>query len=118
MLSGCKNIAKAERTGKNSIFVPDWNVELETEKEVQDDIGYAGIRAHYLEPTDEIEGKNTFIIEDVEINEDPFEWNLSFICAGGTQCLQWKVSKEVWDPDCGSVPKAFKISPENILILK
>ncbi len=118
LLSGCKNIAKARRISKNRVFVPDWNIELETKKEVPDDIGYVGIRAHYLKATDEIKGKNTFIIEDIEISEDPFEWNISFRCAGGTQYLQWKVSKEIWSLERMSLPKAFKISPENILILR
>ncbi len=47
-LSGCKNLARAKKTGVTRITVPDWNLELETGRAIPDDVAWAGIRAHHI----------------------------------------------------------------------
>jgi molybdate transport system ATP-binding protein len=47
-LTGCRNIARYEKTGSQSVFIKDWNIDLHTTETVPYETGYAGIRAHYI----------------------------------------------------------------------
>ncbi len=119
VLSGCKNVSAAEWRDEKRLFVPGWNVTLETAEPVPFEKGYAGIRAHRFEPEyREACGTNCFAVSEAVPTEDPFEWNVAFRTEGGTEWIQWKVSKDIWDHGKDPVPEVFRIAPENILILE
>ena len=48
-LTGCKNVADAERVGERRVRVPKWGVELATSKPVSADVRGVGVRARFVE---------------------------------------------------------------------
>lgn len=113
-LTGCKNLSKAFKTGKNTIKAVDWNMELCTEKEVPDDIAAVGIRAHDLIPlSEQKDRKNCFAINRPMVMELPFEWQIT--CSNH---LLWKVEKEIYDHQCQVIPRYLYLPPERILLLE
>lgn len=49
-ITGCKNIAKAKKTGEKEIFVPEWGISLSVSHPVEDSLEAVGIRAHAFLP--------------------------------------------------------------------
>lgn len=41
---GCKNIHKAQKTGNNTVFIPDLSIEVKVENQVSDNLTYIGFR--------------------------------------------------------------------------
>ena len=79
ILSGCKNISAAERVDAHTLRAVDWGVTLHVkEREIADDIRAVGIRAHFLATVERPGEENVFPVNESEIWEDPFEWNISF----------------------------------------
>lgn len=72
-LTGCKNIAPIEKIGEKRMYVEEWGIELTIGSPISHAIRAIGIRAHYLEVTDNQSLENTLegIIE--EVMETPFE---------------------------------------------
>lgn len=62
ILSGCKNISRAEKVSSHSIKALDWDMILTTNTEVPDRIKHIGIRAHHI-IWREKEEENTFLLE-------------------------------------------------------
>lgn len=75
ILTGCKNIAKAKKTGDKKVLVPEWGVEFETEIKVKDNLNSVGIRAHYFSPDTE---ENSQPIQIVDCIEEPFAYIVKF----------------------------------------
>lgn len=72
VLTGCKNISKANKIGENKILALDWNLELECNEHIKDDIQYIGIRAHHIELCVEEECENAFHLNITNIIDDLF----------------------------------------------
>ena len=118
MVSGCKNITEAERIDTYRVYVPSWDAEFTTSTPVTFEKGYIGIRAHSFEMADNGYGdKNCVCIDTSEVNEEPFEWTVSFKTAKSSEWIQWKVSKELWQYSQDSIPKRLWVKPENIMLL-
>ena len=104
VLSGCKNIVKAEKKDDHHINVPEWNMELYIDKIVPDNISAIGIRAHdfliYNSNKRLNEEKyNVFNIihDEFNIEENQFEWTIYFKCHKYmSEKIQWKISKAVF----------------------
>lgn len=114
VITGCKNIAEAQKTGAREVYVPGWNVRLRTAKPVEDDLKAVGIRAHYFRP--EVEA-NRFPVRLVREMEEPFAWVCEFRYAGqpaDSPALWWRYAKEN-RPD--APPKALGVAPEDVLLL-
>lgn len=114
VLTGCKNIVSAQKTGEKEVFVPDWNVHLITAKPVGDSLTAIGIRAHYFHPNTPV---NSFPITVVREMEEPFEWVTEFRFQGqdkSSPAVWWRYSKEK-RPNI--TPEKLGISPANILLL-
>lgn len=75
----------------------DWGVTLHVkEREIADDIRAVGIRAHFLATVERPGEENVFPVNESEIWEDPFEWNISFRKNAECIWLQWKIAKTDW----------------------
>ena len=48
VLTGCKNIVRARKSGEYEVEVPEWGICLKTGKPVGDHVCAIGIRAHYF----------------------------------------------------------------------
>ncbi len=114
ILTGCKNIARAEYVSENKVFVPDWNASFVTKERVRSDIKAIGIRAHYFNPKTKM---NMLPVEFVEEIEEPFEWILKFRYKGmkdDVSPVWWRLSKERRPKQ---FPAALGISEVNIMLL-
>ncbi len=113
-LTGCKNIASAEKTGEYEVFVPDWGIHLKTKVPVRDDICAVGLRAHYFHPKAR---ENVYPVLYASEREDPFELRLMFRYAGqreGTQDIWWRMPK---DRRPEVMPEKLGIAASNVLLL-
>lgn len=114
MLTGCKNIAAAQKRGEHEVYVPKWGVTLTTAQSVNDDLKAIGIRAHYFNADTP---KNRFPVEYVEEMEEPFEWIIEFrfrSAAENAPSVWWRVTK---DKRPQVFPDELGIAPANILLL-
>ena len=117
ILSGCKNISAAERVDAHTLRAVDWGMTLHVkEREIADDIRAVGIRAHFLATVERPGEENVFPVNESEIWEDPFEWNISFRKNAECSWLQWKIAKTDWSPEMG-IPKELYLKEEDILLL-
>lgn len=48
-LSGCKNTTPAQYRGDHLVYLPEWGVEMVTERTVPPDVAWLGVRAYHLE---------------------------------------------------------------------
>ena len=114
ILSGCKNIANAHKSGEYEVTVLEWGVSFMTEQPVRDDIAGIGIRAHYFNTkTPQNRHKVIFIRE----MEEPFEWVIEFRFehqSHDSEVLWWRLSK---DKKPSVFPDELGIAGANILLL-
>ena len=114
ILTGCKNIAAAEKTGEKEVYVPGWNIHLTTAKPVQDGLKAIGIRAHYFHPN---APHNNYPVTILREMEEPFEWVTEFRYRGqdpDSVSLWWRYSKEKRP---SAMPGQLGVAPANILLL-
>jgi len=114
VLTGCKNIADAEKRGSHDVFVPSWNVVLHTEDEVQDGLCAVGVRAHSFSSQ---RNENEQPIVVTECVEQPFEWVIKFRYANqcvNSEDLWWRFPKEHFP---SSMPSQLGIRREDVLPL-
>jgi len=114
MMTGCKNIAKARKTGEYEVDVPDWGMRLTTAQPVRDELCAVGIRAHYFSAKS---NKNCNEATIIGIVEEPFEDIIEFRYTTqkeGTPDLWWRLPKE-YRPQQKQL--TLGISPVNVLLL-
>ncbi|MCR5663753.1 MAG: ATP-binding cassette domain-containing protein [Oscillospiraceae bacterium] len=114
VLTGCKNIAEARKTGDHEVEVPAWGIRLETAQPVGDGLKAVGIRAHYFNPSAR---QNRFGVEFVETMEEPFESTLQFRCRGQDPVsppIWWRVPKDRLPQ---RFPEELGVAPANVLLL-
>lgn len=121
ILTGCKNISRAKKTGDNSIYALDWGIELKTSQTVAEDLGHVGFRAHYFEPTDKPGLYNTVSCDITRVIEDTFSTivifkNSSCECPSA---LRWELDKAKWSALSEKKGQIYlTLPPEHLLLLK
>ena len=114
MLTGCKNIAEARKTGEWEVFVPAWGIRLATAKPVRDGLTAVGIRAHDFHPDTR---ENSFPVSVLQEMEEPFEWISEFRYPGqdpGSPALWWRYAREFRK---AKPPERLGVDPEHVLLL-
>ncbi len=114
ILTGCKNVVSARKTGEYEVEVPDWGIRLQTAQAVRDGLKAIGIRAHYFNVSTK---QNRFPVSYVEEMEEPFEVIMQFRYAPqrpDSQAVWWRFPK---GDRPQQFPEALGISPANILLL-
>jgi molybdate transport system ATP-binding protein len=114
MLTGCKNIAEAEKAGEREVFVPAWGIRLAAEKPVRDGLKAVGIRAHSFDPD---EPRNRFPVSIVREMEEPFEWISEFRYseqAPGSPAVWWRYPKA---SRTEKKQEVLGVPPEDVLLL-
>jgi len=113
-ITGCKNIALAERTGEHTAFVPAWGVELTAARPLGPGLRAVGVRAHHFHSREE---RNRFPVVFVREMEEPFETILQFRFASqaaDAPPVWWRLSKDIRPV---VLPAALGVAPEDILPL-
>lgn len=95
ILTGCKNISKARKVGKYSIYAENWGHEFTVNDEVPESVEYICIRAHDIEVTNNSAAENTFSYLIENIIENPFEFTIYLkndACTNSNQ-IEYKLEK-------------------------
>ena len=121
LLSGCKNISRAEKTGEHRLFAADWNLSLAASKTVPDDLQYVGFRAHFFKVMENAEEENTVECDVTRVLEDVFSIIVMTLVKGGSAenshaCLRFELDKEKWKI-LGNPRKLYLKMPADQLIL-
>ena len=114
LLTGCKNIAPARRTGEYEVEVPSWGIRLKTARPVGEGLAAVGLRAHYFNPGTP---HNRFPVSYVEEMEEPFETIIQFryaAQAADSPAIWWRLAK---DRRPQGFPGELGIAPANVLLL-
>lgn len=113
-ITGCKNIAPAQKAGEYKLYVPDWGITLTTAKPVGGRVKAVGIRAHSFGDIPE----NAYAVDVLSIAEGPFEDTIRFRYKG--QSLE---SPELWQriprslrPE--ALPAGMGVRAEDVLALE
>ncbi|MCL2563480.1 MAG: ATP-binding cassette domain-containing protein [Oscillospiraceae bacterium] len=113
LMTGCKNIMDAEKTGEYELFVPAWGIHLTTALPLRDGLTAVGVRAHYFNAKT---SHNRYPVRFVELIEEPFEHIFQFRYEGqaeNTPTLWWHLPKDRMPRE----PYEVGIAPQNVLPL-
>lgn len=122
-LTGCKNISSAKKIDRDIIEISNWGCKVKLDREVNEDIKYVGIRAHYLKLVKDGEDFNTFnywVVSEVEtlfrvlvyikLNQPPIN--------DEDYHLIYDVSKEHWESlKSTSTSLKLKIDIEKLILM-
>jgi molybdate transport system ATP-binding protein len=114
LITGCKNITAAIKTGEYEVTAPDWGVRFNTACSVQDDLYAIGIRAHHF--GSEIR-QNCFSVRFTDETEEPFEYIIQFRYKDQkdkSPDIWWRIPKE---NKPRKMPTCLGIDPANVLPL-
>ena len=115
LISGCKNISKAERRGAKEVYASDWGISLVFRKLIPEKFDFIGIRAHYFSVSPE-DGEHEFEIIRSSVTEDPFEWTVSFCASPEGSMIRWKLPKRNGVPL--EIPRYLYVRDEDIMFLR
>ena len=113
LLTGCKNISRAERIDEETVFAADWGIKL---KVSDSQMPYVGIRMHHIGYGP---GENTVRCRVTGEMENPFSVTVLLQPADGkgTVPLAWELDKEKWQNLCGEEVE-IHLPSEAILLLE
>jgi len=113
LMTGCKNIMEAKKTGEFELFVPAWGIHLTTALPLRAGLTAVGIRAHYFSAET---SHNRCPVRIVDLIEEPFENIYQFRYEGQDESapdLWWHLPKDRLPKE----PHALGIAPQNVLPL-
>jgi len=114
IMTGCKNITDAVKTGTNEVEVPEWGVRFITAQPIRDGLCAIGIRAHYFNPKS---GQNNMPVRFTGMMEEPFEYILMFRYESqkaDSPDIWWRLPKNM---KSDSYPGSLGVAPVNVLPL-
>ena len=122
LLSGCKNISSARKTGEYSLFAQDWNIDLNTLAPVPDDIKHVGFRAHLFE-TAVGPDENTIECEVSRVVEDMFSIIvMAKVQEGGAAnsraYLRYELAKEKWEKLANPKRLLLKMPKSHLILMR
>lgn len=114
LITGCKNIAAARKSGSNKVFVPSWNITFTFPYDIVEDFDAVGIRAHLF--SREIE-ENSMKVEVVKSFSEPFETTYMFRYEGMPESspLLWYRTRD--KEGCGEIGK-LGVRHTDIMLLR
>lgn len=115
-LTGCKNFSGVEIIDEHHVYAVDWGIRLYTNKKVNADTVYVGIRGHWMRPVDS-EGENCLPVMVEEYIETPFE------CQYLIKNSEFKEASAIWwmcakDGRERNLPPYLYLPPEKIMLLQ
>ena len=91
-MTGCRNIARAEKTGPGRIRAIEWGIELESSHPVPDGLRYVGVRADAIRATGDAACVNRFAWRALGWTDAPDGSVLELTLGGGP--LLWALTRE------------------------
>lgn len=94
-LTGYKNISKVKKIGANRIYAIDWNLELELDKVIGDDISYVGIHTHHINITHDTQGQNMVNLKILNKIENLLTYTI--VLSNNKSVIYLELSKKEYD---------------------
>lgn len=113
LMTGCKNIVDAKKTGEYELTVPAWGVRFTTAQPLRDGLTGAAFRAHYFNAKTT---HNRYPVRLVELIEEPFEYLLRFRYEhqdARAPDIWWQLPKDRMPKE----PYEVGVAPQNVLPL-
>lgn len=120
LLSGCKNVSRAEKTGEFTLRALDWGVELTATVPVPDDLCHVGVRAHNVALADG-QAENVFPCTVWRVTEDVFSAVVMLNSPGGDRGfsrLRAKLPAQVWASQADQERVELYLAPEKLMLLR
>ncbi len=109
-MTGCRNIARAVKTGVHCLRAVDWGIELVTARPVPDNVRYVGVRAEAIREAEQGTGVNAFSWDAADSAESPAECVLTVLL--GDEPLRWEMPRESYLRLNASRQGLLQIPPE------
>lgn len=128
VLTGCKNISRAEILAKDRIRALDWGCDLWVSETIPDNLTHVGIRAHHLEFTNQISGPNSYPCRQLGLKESPHRVSvfvtvdqlrgLSGKLSDDPSVLQFEVYRDRWlDIQQNEGPSWVLFKPDRLIMM-
>lgn len=122
LLSGCKNISSARKTGEYSLFAQDWNIALNSLEPVPDGLKHVGFRAHFFE-TAAGPDENTLECEVTRVVEDMFSIIIMARVKGGIPeniraHIRYELPKEKWEKIADQKRLLLKMPKSHLILMR
>lgn len=91
-MTGCRNIARAEKTGPHRMRAAEWGIELTTTMAVPDDVRYVGVRADAIREAGDAASTNRFSWRALGRAEAPDGCAMEVTLGG--EALRWELARE------------------------
>lgn len=117
VLTGCKNISPAHKTGEYTLYAQEWGVELRGNTPVPDGLRAVGLRAHFMHSAAQA-GENTIRVGHASVSEAPFSVAVLFATTQGQ--LRWEIDRSEWAAhyEGRALPDYVRVAPEGLLYLE
>lgn len=116
-LTGCKNFTRIRREDAHTALALDWKIRIHTERNIPEDAGWIGYRAHDFVPVWGAQGSNMLKVCLKGTAELPFERN--YYIGAGKDTVCWFVQREkISEIELKGMPDFLKLEEEKILFLK
>lgn len=116
-LTGCKNIAVAERISDHELKVLEWGASLTFTEKIPEDVSFVGFRAHDFVPVWGKRCENCITVGISSMAELPFE--RKYFIKKGEEEICWFVQRQMWDEmEEKGLPDYLMMPEEKILFLR
>jgi molybdate transport system ATP-binding protein len=118
-LSGCKNLARAVKVGAKKVYVPDWNLALETASEVDETHSWVGVHGNHIRSAARDETTNCFAFAVDRRETAPFSASEYLIAPRSDSEKPLALRRDYAVDDGGQEGKAgiYCLPPDKILLL-
>lgn len=115
LLSGCKNVSRAEKAGEFCVYCADWGATLRTAQRVPDEITFAGYRAHYFDLSGTA-GENVIQCTVERVIDNIFSTIVMLKPVQGTALLRYELPSKDWRAASGETVY-LHLKPDCLLLL-
>ncbi len=119
LLSGCKNVSRAEPLPGGRVRALDWDAEFTCTQPIPEGLAFLGVRAHYIRPA-EGPGENRCLCRVLRVVEDVFSTVVMLATPGGASGfsqLRIELGKEEWAALENPQSLWLEFRPKDILLL-
>ncbi len=118
LISGCKNVSRAELAGPGLLRCEDWGVTLTSGLACPEDVTHAGLRAHYLQARrgTVAEGPNDIPCTVDRVIDSCFSTIVMARTPGGA-LLRYECEKKAWDALGNPESLMLSIAPDKVMPL-
>lgn len=118
-ITGCKNISPCDIVDDHTIYMREWDISLQTKKEIPENITHAGMRAHNFTIVENNKGINVIDCDIISVSDELFEYSVVFKRKNSQniKTLLFKIAKSEWNNRINKNELFLHIHEDSILFL-